>query len=86
MHEEMIREIAESKGYDRGFTAGTLHAHELLNKKLVDLEHKQTVAESEGWPRYDQDIMFQIQMKTIRDMKLLIRKGHYDETDTDMSF
>lgn len=82
----MTEEIAENRGYDRGFTAGTLHAHNLLDKRLVDLEHKQTVAESEGWPSYDKDLLFQIQMNTIRDLKLLIRKGHYDEDSHDVSF
>ena len=73
----MIREIAESKGYDRGFTAGTAHAHELLNKYLTDLKHKRAVAESEGWPRYDQEYALQIQIKLIDELKLLI----YDVQD-----
>tara|TARA_B100002019_G_C21093319_1_gene509735 strand:+ start:422 stop:658 length:237 start_codon:yes stop_codon:yes gene_type:complete len=78
MHDEMIEQIAEERGYDRGFTAGTLHAHELLNKHLINLKHKRTVAESEGWIRYDQEYTLQHQINLLEDMKHLIRKGHYE--------
>lgn len=79
MHEDISDHVAESRGYDRGFTAGTTHAHELLNKYLTDLKHKRAVAESEGWPRYDQEYALQIQIKLIDELKLLIRKGFYDQ-------
>jgi len=79
MHDEMIEQIAEERGYDRGFTAGTAHAHELLNKYLEGLRHKRVVAESEGWMRYDEDFVLQHQIRLVGDLKLLIRKGHYDE-------
>ena len=78
-HPEIQDQVAESRGYDRGFTAGTAHAHELLNKYLTDLKHKRTVAESEGWPSYDRDFMLQTQIRLIDELKLLIRKGHYDQ-------
>ena len=78
MHDEMIEQIAEERGYDRGFTAGTLHAHELLDKHLSNLEHKRTVAESEGWIKYDEEYTLQTQINLLQDMKLLIRKGHYE--------
>ena len=78
MHDDMIEHIAEERGYDRGFTAGTLHAHELLDKHLSHLKHKRTVAESEGWIRYDEEYTLQTQINLLQDMKLLIRKGHYE--------
>ena len=78
MHESMIEEIAENRGYDRGFTAGTSHAHELVNKQLTELKHKRAVAEEEGWPRYDQGFMFQNQINILEEVKLIIRKGYYD--------
>ena len=74
----MIEQIAEERGYDRGFTAGTLHAHELLNKKLESLKHKRIVAESEGWMRYDEEYLLQHQLKLVEELKLLIRTGHYE--------
>ena len=78
MHDEMIESIAEQRGYDRGFTAGTLHAHELLNEQLVNLKHKRTVAESEGWIRYDEDYLLLHQIKLVEELKLLIRRGFYE--------
>lgn len=78
MDEHMLEQLAESRGYDRGFTAGTLHAHELLDKHIENLKHKRAVAEEDGWARYDQMYMFQIEINCVEQMKLLIRTGHYD--------
>lgn len=78
IHPEIQDQVAESRGYDRGFTAGTAHAHELLNKYLTDLKHKRAVHESEGWLSYDKEYALQTQIKLIDDLKLLIRTGHYD--------
>lgn len=78
-HPSMTEQLAEDRGYDRGFTAGTAHAHELVNKLLAELKHKRAVAEEEGWPRYDQEYMLQNQINVLGEVKLLIRKGHYDD-------
>ena len=79
MHDSVRESVAEERGYDRGFTAGTLHAHELLNQFLKSLKHKRAVAESEGWIRYDEDYTLQHQIKLIEDLKQLIRTGHYEQ-------
>jgi phage terminase large subunit GpA-like protein len=81
IHPEIQEGVAEERGYDRGFTAGTLHAHELLNKYLVDLKHQRTVAESEGWVSMDKDWVLQHQINLISDLKLMIRKGFYDQSE-----
>lgn len=81
MNEEMLENLAEDRGYDRGFTAGTKHAHDLLDTHLQALKHKRAVLE-EDWPRYDEMIAMQWQIQTLEEMKLLIRTGHYDHAHT----
>ena len=80
MHEEMIREIAESKGYDRGFTAGTLHAHELLNNYITFLEQQYAVVENDDNNQYVKAALSN-KINTIVKAKVLIRRGHWDEAD-----
>lgn len=78
MNEEINAEVHESRGYDRGFTAGTKHAHDLLDTHLTELKHKRQVLESESGFTGMQDIMqTQLQINTVEQMKLLIRTGHY---------
>lgn len=79
MHENINEEIAESRGYDKGFTAGTLHAHELINTYIDKLKHKRAVWEEEGWPRMDAIYTIQKQVECLEQAKLYIRQGHIDE-------
>jgi len=78
MNEQMLESIAEERGYDRGFTAGTLHAHNLLDKYLQALKQQRSVYESE--------YMFesrvhdtQKQINAIEYAKQVIRTGHWDD-------
>ena len=43
MHEEMIEQIAEERGYDRGFTAGTKHAHDLISHYIKWVKQLSTI-------------------------------------------
>lgn len=79
MHESINEEIAESRGYDRGFTAGTLHAHELLNSYIDNLKYKRSVWEEEGFPRMDALHAIQTSIQCLEQAKLYIRQGHIDE-------
>ena len=79
MNEEMLESIAEERGYDRGFTAGTKHAHDLLTQYAQGLKHKRQVMESEGWIKFDTDFHIQTGINLVEDLKQLIRTGHYDE-------
>ena len=80
MNEEINAQMHEERGYDRGFTAGTKHAHDLLTQHAEQLKQKRAVLE-EDWPRYDELLSIQYQIATIEQMKLLIRTGHYDPTE-----
>ena len=80
MHEEMIREISESKGYDRGFTAGTKHAHELINNFIGFLEQQYAVVESDDNNQYVKAALSN-KINTLVKAKSLIRRGHWDEAD-----
>ena len=83
MDPEINAHVHESRGYDKGFTAGTLHANELLNTHLTNLKHKRSVLESEnGYVGMDEIMNIQIQIKVIEQMKLLIRTGHYADEFT----
>lgn len=73
----MLESIAEERGYDRGFTAGTKHAHDLLDQHLTTLKHKRKVMEEECY-KYDVLYRLEYEIKLLQDMKLLIRTGHYD--------
>lgn len=77
MNEDITAHVHEERGYDRGFTAGTKHAHDLLDTHLQVLKQKRAVIE-EDWPRMDELISLQHQIHTTEQLKLLIRTGHYD--------
>lgn len=81
MNEDITAHVHEERGYDRGFTAGTKHAHDLLDTHLQVLKQKRAVLE-EDWPRYDEMIAMQWQIQAIEQMKLLIRTGHYEHEHT----
>jgi hypothetical protein len=77
MHPEMINEIAESRGYDRGFTAGTLHAHELVGQYMKWIEEYISVLEDEGDCQRE-IACYQTQWNALDSAKKLIRTGHFD--------
>lgn len=80
MHPEMTNDIAESRGYDRGFTAGTLHAHNLINQYMDWMKDYMTVLEAEG--DCQQEIScYQTQWNALAQAKLLIRTGHFDSDE-----
>lgn len=78
MDPEINANMHESRGYDRGFSAGVSHAHELLDTHLTELKHKRQVLESEsGFTGMDDIMLVQTQINTVEQMKLLIRTGYY---------
>lgn len=81
MHDEMIESIAEQRGYDKGFTGGTLYAHELINEYIQDLKHKRSVLEADGAHRrgvMNEIQTLQKQINALQHAKLTIRKGLYE--------
>lgn len=77
MHQDINAHVHESRGYDRGFTAGVHRAHELINEYITYIKHKRAVMEEEH-PRMDEMYRIQTQINTAEHLKLLIRKGHSD--------
>lgn len=77
----MIEQIAEERGYDRGFTAGTKHAHDLLSRYIDWLKELRTVTEDEHGAdsSITQVMKYQHQVNALEHAKLTIRKGHWDE-------
>ena len=80
MHPEITEEMAENRGYDRGFTAGTLHAHELLTQYMDWMKEYMTVLECEGDCQRE-IACYQTQLNALEYAKLLIRKGHWDSDE-----
>ncbi len=80
MHDSMIESIAENKGYDRGFTAGTLHAHELIGKYMDWMNEYVSVLEEEGDCQRE-IACYQTQLSALKYAKKLIRTGHWDSDD-----
>lgn len=78
MHESMTEEIAENRGYDRGFTAGTKHAHDLLNNYVDWLKSYRSVLEEEG-DCSREVACYQTQINALEHAKMVIRKGHWDD-------
>ena len=77
MDETITEHMYESRGYDRGFTAGTLHAHELLNKHIEYIKEWRAVLEEEG-DDTKRIINCQLQINALEDAKKIIRLGHWD--------
>jgi len=73
----MIESVAENRGYDRGFTAGTLHAHELIGKYIEWMKEYMTVLECEGDCQRE-IACYQTQMNALEHAKRVIRTGHWD--------
>lgn len=80
MDPEMTNDIAESRGYDRGFTAGTLHAHELLSKYMEWMKDYMAVLECDGDCQRE-IACYQTQYNALEYAKLLIRIGHFDSDE-----
>jgi len=80
MHDEMIESIAENRGYDRGFTAGTKHAHDLINQYMDWMKDYMTVLECEGDCQRE-IACYQTQWNALAQAKLLIRTGHFDSDE-----
>ena len=77
----MIEQIAEERGYDRGFTAGTKHAHDLISHYIQWVKQLRSVVEDElGHVVSSPEVMkYQHQTAALEHAKLTIRKGHWDE-------
>jgi hypothetical protein len=73
----MIEDIAENRGYDRGFTAGTLHAHELIGQYMDWMKTYMKVLEEEGDCQQEM-VCYQTQYNALDYARLLIRVGHFD--------
>lgn len=80
MHETMIESISENRGYDRGFTAGTKHAHDLLNNYIDWLKSYRSVLEEEG-DCSKEVACYQTQINALEYAKMVIRKGHWDNDE-----
>lgn len=82
MHEEMLEQIAENRGYDRGFTAGTKHAHDLLGNYISWIQDYCTVLESEGDCQRE-IACYKTQLGALEHAQYVVRKGHWeDDTET----
>lgn len=80
MHPEMANEIAENRGYDRGFTAGTLHAHNLIGQYMDWMNEYMTVLEAEGDCQHE-IACYRTQWNALDQAKLIIRTGHFDSDE-----
>jgi hypothetical protein len=82
MHEEMIEQIAENRGYDRGFTAGTKHAHDLLtNYENWIKDYIKTLEQFEDEPDdcLREIACYKTQLGALEYAKMVIRRGHWDD-------
>lgn len=68
MDESITEHMYESRGYDRGFTAGTLHCHELVNEYINKIQTQPLE------PMIKSNMIMQLE-----EIKLLFRKGYIDE-------
>ena len=74
---DMVEQIAESRGYDRGFSASRQFSHNLLNQLIAELKSKRDVAEEEN--EKEVLMMFQHQIDIVRESMLIIRRGSLSE-------
>jgi hypothetical protein len=77
MHNEMLEQIAEKRGYDRGFTAGTKHAHDLINQYIDWVKEYCHVLEEEGDCSHE-IACYSTQINSLNYAKYVIRKGHWN--------
>jgi len=80
MHDEMIESIAENRGYDRGFTGGTLHAHNLIGQYMDWMNEYMTVLEAEGDCQREV-ACYRTQWNALNQAKQIIRTGHFDSDE-----
>ena len=73
MHEDMIEQIAEGRGYDKGQSAARSHDHELLNDLISQLKDRRCVVEAEGITTGVRRIQAQIDI--LEQAKYIIRSG-----------
>lgn len=73
MHEEMLEQLAESRGHDKGYSLARSRDHELMNELLEHYKHKRQVAEAEGLTTGVR--RFQAKIDAIEHAKLCIRAG-----------
>ena len=79
INEQMVEQIAESRGYDRGFTAGTNHAHGLINNYIDWLKQQRSVLEEENTsePGINDIQVLQLQINSLEQAKFIIRRGYW---------
>lgn len=69
--------------YDRGFTAGAAHTHDLLSQYINWLKSSRAVIEEEGDHGHgmmNQVQTIQKQINALEYAKLVVRKGYWDDT------
>jgi len=77
----MIESIAEDRGYDRGFTAGTKHAHDLIGKYIDWIDQYCEVLDDEGDCQREIEC-YRTQRNSLDHARYIIRKGHWDSDDS----
>jgi len=78
MHDAMLEKIAEDRGYDRGFTAGTKHAHDLIESYIDWIKDYIRVLDDEGDCSFEISC-YQTQLNALSHAKYVIRKGYWDD-------
>jgi hypothetical protein len=66
-------QVAESCNYDKGFTAGTRHAHNLINQYIESIKHTRGVLEEDNHNVSD----VQHQINCLEQAKSFIRLGYF---------
>ena len=79
MHEQMLEQLAENRGYDRGFTAGTKHAHDLLNNYIDWINDYIKTLQGESDDCLREIACYKTQLGALDYAKMVIRKGHWDD-------
>lgn len=79
MHEEMLEQMAENRGYDRGFTAGTKHAHDLLNNYIDWINDYIKTLQDESDDCLREIACYKTQLGALDYAKMVIRRGHWDD-------
>lgn len=83
MHEHMLEQLAENRGYDRGFTAGTKHAHDLVNNYIDWINNYIKALQEESNDCLREVACYKTQLGALDYVKMVIRKGHWDD-DADL--
>ena len=75
---EMMQQMHESRGYDRGFSAGVKHTHYLVNEHINALKSRRGVTEEDSCTGMKQVMDIQHQINLLQQIKLDIRKGYIE--------